>query len=121
MMSHYQTYYEERAKSLDSIIEKFKHQTTFEEFVGSVYCPNGQGTIIQGSSSNASVSISSHSRSDMSNLTSEETHRPRAHTSNAADHEVVANTKSGISRSRAQESGFVNFPCFSHNADAGRQ
>ena len=94
MMSHYQTYYEERAKSLDSIIDKFKHQTTFEEFVGSVYSPNGQGTIIQGSSSNASVSISSHSRSDMSNFTSEET-RPRAHTSNAADHEVVANTKSG--------------------------
>ena len=94
MMSHYQTYYEERAKSLDSIIDKFKHQTTFEEFVGSVYCPNGQGTIIQGSSSNASVSMSSHSRSDMSNFTSEES-RPRAFTSNAADHEVVANTKSG--------------------------
>ena len=30
MMSHYQTYYEERAKSLDSIIDKFKHQTTFD-------------------------------------------------------------------------------------------
>ena len=88
MMSHYQTYYEERAKSLDSIIEKFKHQTTFEEFVGSVYCPNGQGTIIQGSCSTASVSISNHSRSDMSNLTADwEETRPRAHTSNAADHE----------------------------------
>ena len=99
MMSHYQTYYEERAKSLDSIIDKFKHQTTFEEFVGSVYSPNGQGTIIQGSSSNASVSISNHSRSDMSKLTTEET-RPRAHTSNAADHEVVANTKSGITRTQ---------------------
>ena len=92
MMSHYQTYYEERAKSLDSIIDKFKHQTTFEEFVGSVYCPNGQGTIIQGSSSAASVSISNHSRSDMSNLTPDweearQEARPRAHTSNAADHE----------------------------------
>merc|ERR1739845_191949 len=79
----------ERAMTLDSIIEKFKHQTTFEEFVGSVYCPNGQGTIIQGSSSSASVSISNHSRSDMSNFASdwEETGRPRAHTSNASDHE----------------------------------
>ena len=116
MMSHYQTYYEERANSLDSIIEKFKHQTTFEEFVGSVYCPNGQGTIIQGSSSNASVSISSHSRSDMSNFTSEET-RPRAHTSNAADHEVVANTKSGtlvpprISRVKIRELSLFQPSC----------
>jgi hypothetical protein len=72
MMSHYQTYYEERAKALDSIIEKFKQPTTFEEFVGSVYSPSQLGTIIQGSTmrsaghSTASVSNSNHSRSDMS-------------------------------------------------------
>ena len=72
MMSHYQTYYEERAKALDSIIEKFKQPTTFEEFVGSVYSPSQLGIIIQGSTmrstghSTASVSNSNHSRSDMS-------------------------------------------------------
>jgi len=103
MMSHYQTYYEERAKSLDSIIEKFKHQTTFEEFVGSVYCPNGQGTIIQGSSSSASISISNHSRSDMSNLASDwEETRPRAHTSNAADHESVITQMQDVSNQHIQ-------------------
>ena len=62
MMSHYQTYYEERAKSLDSIIEKFKQQTTFEEFVGSVYNPNGGGSciiVISGGNpiSNRSISV----------------------------------------------------------------
>ena len=49
MMSHYQTYYEDRAKALDSIIEKFKQPTTFEEFVGAVYSPSQLGTIIPGS------------------------------------------------------------------------
>ena len=63
MMSHYQTYYEERAKSLDSIIEKFKQQTTFEEFVGSVYNPNGGGSCIIGGGSVASVSRSELSSS----------------------------------------------------------
>ena len=98
MMSHYQTYYEERAKALDSIIEKFKQPTTFEEFVGSVYSPSQLGTIIQGSTmrsaghSTASVSNSNHSKSDMSavlldgvgpsaGLTSGwDEARPRAHT-----------------------------------------
>ena len=50
MMSHYQTYYEERAKSLDSIIDKFKHQTTFEEYISNVYSPNGGGSCIIGGS-----------------------------------------------------------------------
>eukprot|EP00092_Neocalanus_flemingeri_P011414 GFUD01012300.1.p1 GENE.GFUD01012300.1~~GFUD01012300.1.p1 ORF type:complete len:1967 (-),score=283.48 GFUD01012300.1:286-6186(-) len=98
MMSHYQTYYEERAKALDSIIEKFKQPTTFEEFVGSVYSPSQLGTIIQGSTmrsaghSTASVSNSNHSRSDMSavlldgmgpstgNTAGWDEGRPRAHT-----------------------------------------
>ena len=78
MMSHYQTYYEERAKSLDSIIDKFKHQTTFEEYISNVYSPNGGGSCIIGGS------VASVSRSDMSsshdtwNDTLET--RPRAHT-----------------------------------------
>merc|ERR1740128_848756 len=72
MMSAYKTYFEERAKALDSIIDKFRQPTTFEEFVGSVYSPSQLGTIIQGSTmrsaghSTASVSNSNHSRSDMS-------------------------------------------------------
>merc|ERR1712183_368705 len=80
----------------DSIIEKFKQPTTFEEFVGSVYSPSQLGTIIQGSTmrsaghSTASVSNSNHSRSDMSavlldgmgpgNTSGWEEGRPRAHT-----------------------------------------
>merc|ERR1712226_309944 len=71
MMSHYQTYYEERAKALDAIIEKFKQPSTFEEFVANVYSPSQLGTILQGSlrsgnQSCGSVSNSNHSRSDMS-------------------------------------------------------
>ena len=60
MMSHYQTYYEERAKSLDSIIDKFKHQTTFEEYISNVYSPNGGGSCIIGGS------VHSVPRSDLS-------------------------------------------------------
>ena len=80
MMSHYQTYYEERAKSLDSIIDKFKHQTTFEEYISNVYSPNGGGSCIIGGS------VASVSRSDMSSShdtwNSNDTleTRPRAHT-----------------------------------------
>ena len=83
MMSHYQTYYEERAKSLDSIIEKFKQQTTFEEFVGSAYSPNGGGSCIIGGGSVASVSRSDLSSSLVTPDTwTQETQepRPRAHT-----------------------------------------
>ena len=83
MMSHYQTYYEERAKSLDSIIEKFKQQTTFEEFVGSVYNPNGGGSCIIGGGSVASVSRSELSSSLVAGAGAgqqEEEPRPRAHT-----------------------------------------
>ena len=47
-MSAYKTYYEERAKALDSIIDKFKLASTFEDFVGNVFSPSQQGTIIQG-------------------------------------------------------------------------
>ena len=80
MMSHYQTYYEERAKSLDSIIDKFKHQTTFEEYISNVYSPNGGGSCIIGGS------VASVTRSDMSSSHDTWTHsdtletRPRAHT-----------------------------------------
>ena len=83
MMSHYQTYYEERAKSLDSIIEKFKQQTTFEEFVGSVYNPNGGGSCIIGGGSVASVGRSELSSSLVAGAGAgqqEEEPRPRAHT-----------------------------------------
>merc|ERR1712025_2313 len=71
MMSHYQTYYEERAKALDSLIDKFKHPATFEEFVSAVYSPSQLGTIIQPNSvirsdnSSISISNSNHSRSDV--------------------------------------------------------
>ena len=47
MMSAYKTYYEERARALDSIIEKFKQPTTFEDFVSHVYAPSQPGHIIQ--------------------------------------------------------------------------
>ena len=82
MMSHYQTYYEERAKSLDSIIEKFKQQTTFEEFVGSVYNPNGGSSCIIGGGSIASVTRSDLSASlvTQDTWTSDTEPRPRAHT-----------------------------------------
>ena len=97
MMSHYQTYYEERAKALDSIIEKFKQPSTFEEFVGSVYSPAQLGTILPGtgtvpgrSGAGGSISNSQHSRSDvMSTVLLDggaggggqwEEARPRAHT-----------------------------------------
>ena len=88
MMSHYQTYYEERAKSLDSIIEKFKQQTTFEEFVGSVYNPNGGGSCIIGGGSVASVSRSELSSSLVAGAGAgqqEEEPRPRALTGLDAD------------------------------------
>merc|ERR1712088_880309 len=49
MMSHYQTYYEDRAKALDSIVEKFKQPSTFEDFVASVYSHSQLGTILPGS------------------------------------------------------------------------
>ena len=48
MMSAYKTYFEERAKALDSIINKFKQPTTFEDFVARVFSPSQSGTIIQG-------------------------------------------------------------------------
>ena len=35
-----QTYYEDRAKALDSIIEKFKQPSTFEDFLAAVYSPS---------------------------------------------------------------------------------
>jgi hypothetical protein len=103
MMSYYQTYYEERAKALDSVIEKFKHPSTFEEFISHVYSPCQLGTIIQGSlrsgsASTVSVSNTSH-KTDLSTvlldpmppqsaaiggpgwITSVDMdHRPRAHT-----------------------------------------
>ena len=46
-MSAYKTYYEERARALDSIIEKFKQPTTFEDFVSHVFSPSQPGHIIQ--------------------------------------------------------------------------
>jgi len=49
MMSYYQTYYQERAKSLDRIVTKFKKSTMFEELVTSVYSPSLLG-IYQGQS-----------------------------------------------------------------------
>lgn len=48
MMTAYKTYFEDRAKALDSIIDKFKQPTTFEEFVANVFNPAQTGTIIQG-------------------------------------------------------------------------
>lgn len=69
MMSAYKTYYEERAKALDCIIDKFKLPTTFEDFVANVFSPSQSGTIIQGNMkvggmSSSSISVSTN-RSDM--------------------------------------------------------
>ena len=71
---------------MDSIVEKFKQPSTFEDFVASVYSPSQLGTILPGSMkgshcfhmkhntlnfspgghSTASVSTGSHGRSDIS-------------------------------------------------------
>ena len=95
MMSHYQTYYEERAKSLDSIVDKFKQQTTFEEFVGSVYSPNGGGSCIIGGGSVASVTRSDLSSSVVTHDTwhSDSDTRPRAHT--GLDMDNTSSSRSG--------------------------
>ena len=134
MMSHYQTYYEERAKALDSIIEKFKQPTTFEEFVGSVYSPSQLGTIIQGSTmrsaghSTASVSNSNHSRSDMSAVLLDgmgpstgiasgwEEGRPRAHT----EHELRSRiTSTGdLETGGHQPLGRTGANIFTHNVQS---
>ena len=53
------TYYEERAKALDSVIEKFKQPSTFEEFISHVYSPSQLGTIIQGNLRSAGTSTAS--------------------------------------------------------------
>jgi len=67
MMPQYQTYYEDRAKALDCIIEKFKQPSTFEDFVAAVYSPSQLGTILPGSrGGQGSASTSIHSRSDIS-------------------------------------------------------
>lgn len=63
MMSYYQTYYEERAKSLDSLIDKFKQQSTYEEFVANVYSPCQLGTLAEGSISSSKTSTASMSNS----------------------------------------------------------
>ena len=68
MMTHYQTFYEERAKTLDSIIDKYKQRSTFEEFVGAVYSPNGGGSCLIGGDSVVSVS-----RSDLSSVSRDQT------------------------------------------------
>ena len=47
MMTAYKTYYEERARALDQIIEKFKQPTTFEDFVSHVFAPSQPAHIIQ--------------------------------------------------------------------------
>ena len=79
-----------------SIIEKFKQQTTFEEFVGSVYNPNGSSCVIGGGS------IASVTRSDLSaslvtqdTWTSDTEPRPRAHT--GLDSESSGGFRSGQS------------------------
>jgi len=58
-LKHGQTYYEERAKALDSVIEKFKQPSTFEEFISHVYSPSQLGTIIQGNLRSAGTSTAS--------------------------------------------------------------
>lgn len=91
MMSAYKTYYEERAKALDSIIEKFKMPTTFEEFIANVFSPSLPGTIIQGNMKVGGMSTSSVSSSNRSEMTAAlldnisgpawtEEPRPRSHT-----------------------------------------
>ena len=59
MMSAYKTYFEERAKALDSIIDKFKQPNTFEEFIANVFSPSQVGTIIQGNMKVGGMSTSS--------------------------------------------------------------
>ena len=91
MMSHYQTYYEDRAKALDSIIEKFKQPSTFEDFVASVYSPSPLSCLLPGSRGG-----SRSSRSELSPLLEpvlgedrrwgEEPGRPRAHTEHEPHH-----------------------------------
>merc|ERR1719419_571333 len=102
MMPHYQTYYEERAKSLDSIIEKFKQRSTFEEFVGSVYSPNGGSSCIIGGGSVASVTRSDLSSSVVTHDTwhsdtwqSDTETRPRAHTHVESDSNHLATSRAG--------------------------
>eukprot|EP00088_Acartia_fossae_P069922 TRINITY_DN9231_c0_g1_i1.p1 TRINITY_DN9231_c0_g1~~TRINITY_DN9231_c0_g1_i1.p1 ORF type:complete len:900 (-),score=211.13 TRINITY_DN9231_c0_g1_i1:199-2598(-) len=68
MMSAYKTYYEERARALDSIIEKFRQPTTFEDFVSHVFSPSQPGHIIQGN-----MKVSGISSSTLSSATSSST------------------------------------------------
>lgn len=101
MMTHYQTFYEERAKTLDSIIEKYKQRSTFEEFVGAVYSPNCGGSCLIGGDSVASVSRSdlsstSVTRDHLTSVTrdhdtwhSDTEPRPRAMTGFESDHAQI--------------------------------
>lgn len=112
MMSYYQTYYEERAKSLDSLIEKFKQQSTYEDFVANVYSPCQLGTLTEGSirSSETSTTSMSNSYTKKTDVTAalldpspgppggwvsaEYEHRPRAQTDNELRNRQIVTDRS---------------------------
>nr|CAI5843999.1 unnamed protein product [Callosobruchus analis] len=46
---YYQQYYEERARSLETVVTKHKHSSTYEEFIARVYSPvSGLGGVFRG-------------------------------------------------------------------------